>query len=76
MKNLSSFLIGTVSTMGMAESIVTQPEILDVSQNVPLDSTEAIVSVIGGAISTIIIAFLKRWWKKIDERRKKELHIL
>lgn len=76
MKNLSSFLIGTVSTMGMAESIVTQPEVLDASQNISLDSTEAIISVIGGAISTIIIAFLKRWWKKIDERRKKELHTL
>ena len=72
MKNISSFLIGTASTLGIEESIVTHPDVLDAVQNIPLDSTEAIISVIGGAISTIIIAFLKRWWKKIDERREKE----
>ena len=76
MKNISTFLIGTASTMGMAESIVTKPEVVDSVQNIPVDSTEAIISVIGGAISTIIIALLKRWWKKIDEKRKKELHTL
>ena len=70
MKNITSFLIGTASTMGLAETIGIQPEIVDVAQNIPVDSTEALLSVIGGTISTIIIALLKRWWKKIDDKRK------
>ncbi len=69
MKNIPSFLIGTASTMGIAESIGIQPEVLDVAQSIPVDSTEAMVSVIGGTISTIIIAFLKRLWSKKDRKR-------
>ena len=69
MKNISSFLIGTASTMGMAESIGIQPEILDAAQSIPVDSTEAMISVVGGTISTIIIAFLKRLWSKKDRKR-------
>lgn len=69
MKNISSFLIGTASTMGMAESIGMQTEVLDAAQNIPVDSTEAVISVVGGTISTIIIAFLKRLWSKKDRKR-------
>jgi len=69
MKNISSFLIGTASTMGMAESIGIQPEILDAAQSIPVDSTEAMISIVGGTISTIIIAFLKRLWSKKDRKR-------
>ncbi len=73
MKNISSFLIGTASTMGMAESIGVQPEILDAAQNIPVDSTEAIISVIGGTISTIVIAVLKRSWSKKESKRDRKL---
>ncbi len=72
MRNISSFLIGTASTMGMAESIGIQPEVLDAVQSIPVDSNEAIVSVVGGTISTIIIAFLKRLWSKKDRRRDRK----
>ena len=68
-RNISSFLIGTASTLGMAESIGIQPDVLDAAQNIPVDSTEALVSVVGGTISTIIIAFLKRLWSKKDRKR-------
>lgn len=53
----------------MAESFGTQPELLHATQSINMDSKEAVISVIGGAISTIIVALLKRWWKKLDERR-------
>ena len=73
MKNMSSFVVGTLSTMGMAESIGIQPEIIDTAQSVPVDSLEAILSLIGGTISTIIIALLKRRWRRREEKRKKKL---
>jgi phosphate/sulfate permease len=73
MKNISSFLVGTISTMGMAESIGIQPEIIDSAQSLPVDSLEAILSLIGGTISTIIIALLKRRWRRREEKRKKGL---
>ncbi len=73
MKNISSFLVGTISTMGMAESIGIQPEIIDSAQSLPVDSLEAILSLIGGTISTIIIALLKRRWIRREEKRKKGL---
>ena len=69
MKNISSFLIGTASTMGMAESIGIQPDVLDAAQNIPVDSTEALLSVVGGTVSTIVVAFLKRLWSKKDRKR-------
>jgi len=70
MNKISSFLVGTLSTMGVAESLGLQIETIDAAQTVPIDSPEAIISVIGGAISTIIVCILKRWWKKLDERKK------
>jgi hypothetical protein len=73
MKNISSFLVGTLSTMGMVESIGIQPEIIDAAQSVPVDSLEAILSLVGGTISTIIIALLKRRWNRRAEKQKKEL---
>ena len=72
MKNISSFLIGTASTMGMAESIGIQPDVLDAAQNIPVDSTEAILSVVGGTVSTIVVAFLKRLWSKKDRKRDRK----
>jgi len=72
MKNISSFLIGTASTMGMAESIGIQPDVLDAAQNIPVDSTEALLSVVGGTVSTIVVAFLKRLWAKKDRKRDRK----
>ena len=72
MKNIPSFLIGTASTMGIAESIGIQPDVLDAAQNIPVDSTEAILSVVGGTVSTIVVAFLKRLWSKKDRKRDRK----
>ncbi len=72
MKNIPSFLIGTASTMGIAESIGIQPDVLDAAQSLPLDSTEAIVSVVGGTVSTIVIALLKRLWAKKARKRDRK----
>ncbi|MGQ1908180.1 hypothetical protein ACT3CE_00185 [Marinifilum sp. RC60d5] len=71
MKNITSFAVGTLSTIGMAESLGLHPEVVDAAQSMPIDSLEAIVSLIGGTISTVIIALLKRRWKRREERRKK-----
>ena len=71
MKNIPSFLIGTASTMGIAESIGIQPDTLDAAQSIPVDSTEAIISVIGGTISTIVIAILKRLCAKKDRKQNR-----
>ncbi|RKE04424.1 hypothetical protein [Marinifilum flexuosum] len=70
MNKISSFVIGTLSTMGVVESLRMGSPNIQAVQEVPVDSTEALISVIGGAISTIIVALLKRWWKKLDERKK------
>ena len=72
MKNIPSFLIGTASTMGIAESIGIQPDVLDAAQSIPLDSTEAMVSVVGGTVSTIVIALLKRLWAKKERKRDRK----
>ncbi|MCZ4693799.1 hypothetical protein DWB61_09700 [Ancylomarina euxinus] len=72
MKNIPSFLIGTASTMGIAESIGIQPDVLDAAQSLPLDSTEAMVSVVGGTVSTIVIALLKRLWTKKERKRDRK----
>ncbi|WP_130308712.1 hypothetical protein [Ancylomarina subtilis] len=56
----------------MAESIGIQPDVLDAAQSIPLDSTEAMVSVVGGTVSTIVIALLKRLWSKKDRKRDRK----
>ena len=70
MNKISSFIVGTLSTMGVAESLGMTSQTVDAVQSTPVDSVEAIISVLGGAISTIIVTILKRWWKKLDARKK------
>jgi phosphate/sulfate permease len=69
MKKISSFLFGSASTFGLAEAIGIHPEVADQMQSAPVDSTDAIISIIGGAVSTIIVQLLKRWWQKQDHKK-------
>ena len=72
MKKISSFLFGSASTLSIAETIGIHPEVVDQMQSTPVDSTDAIISVIGGAVSTIVVQLLKRWWQKKD--LKNQIH--
>lgn len=64
MKNIGNFLIGSLSSLGVAQAI---PDTVQTASNVPIsvvDSIEALVSLLSGILSALLIAWLKRKWEK------------
>jgi hypothetical protein len=64
MKNIGNFLIGSLSSFGVAQAL---PDPVQTASNVPsgvIDSIEALVSLISGIVSALLIAWLKRKWEK------------
>ena len=70
MNKKNSFFTGALSTLGFSEALGLQPEIVDPTQIIPVESVEAIISLIGGIASAVIIALLKRWWQKNDYKKQ------
>lgn len=64
MKNIGNFLIGSLSSLGVAQAI---PDTVQTASDVPvsvIDSVEALVSLLSGILSAFLIAWLKRKWEK------------
>ncbi|TKG95393.1 hypothetical protein EYV94_08085 [Puteibacter caeruleilacunae] len=69
MKNIGNFLVGSMSTLGLSESI----QHVDTASIVPssvIDSVEALISLVGGIVSTVVVAWLKSKWDKKSKKLK------
>jgi hypothetical protein len=64
MKNLGNFLIGSLSSFGVAQAIPdTVQSAGDASANV-INSVEALVSLLSGILSALLLAWIKRKMEK------------
>jgi len=64
MKNIGNFLIGSLSSFGVAQAL---PDTVQTASNAPsgvIDSIEALVSLLSGIVSALLLAWLKRKWDK------------
>jgi hypothetical protein len=64
MKNIGNFLIGTLSSLGVYAAL---PDSVSTASGVSpeiVNSVEALISLISGLLSAIIVAWLKRKWEK------------
>jgi len=65
MKNIGNFLIGTLSSLGVSAAL---PDTVNATASVVpstvVDSIEALISLISGILSAILVAWLKRKWEK------------
>ncbi|TKG95152.1 hypothetical protein EYV94_10605 [Puteibacter caeruleilacunae] len=71
MKNIGNFLIGTMSTLGVNAGISN----IDTASTLPssiIDSVEALVSLVGGILSTVVVAWLKSKLEKKSKRHKRD----
>jgi hypothetical protein len=62
MKNIGNFLIGSLSSLGVAAAL---PDTVRAASEVPgtlVDSIEALVSLLSGLLSAFLVAWLKRKW--------------
>jgi len=60
MKNIGNFLIGTLSSLGVSASL---PDTAKAASEVPgtlVDSIEALISLLSGILSAILVAWFKR----------------
>ena len=68
MKQLTVFLTGAVSTLGVS-AVVPAGQVSDTVAN----GVHAVISILGGILSTIIIEYIKRkWGTKADSNATKK----
>jgi ABC-type antimicrobial peptide transport system permease subunit len=64
MKNLGNFLVGSLSSFGVAQALPdTVQTVGETSANV-INSVEALVSLISGILSALLLAWIKRKLEK------------
>jgi hypothetical protein len=64
MKNLGSFLVGTLTSLGVYAAL---PDTLNTASAIPqtvVDSIEALISLISGILSALLVAWLKQKLEK------------
>ncbi len=65
MKNIGNFLIGTLSSLGVSAAL---PDTVNATASAVsptvVNSIEALISLISGILSAILVAWLKKKWEK------------
>ena len=62
MKNLGSFLVGTLSCLGVSTALPDTVNNVSVLSPTLIHSVEALISLISGRLSALLVAWLKQKW--------------
>jgi hypothetical protein len=68
MKHLGDFLVGTLSSLGVLTSLPDSLGTASAISPTVLQSIEALISLISGLLSAILVAWLKQKWTKNDKK--------
>ena len=63
MKNIGNFLVGTLSSFGVAQALPDSIQSAVNTHTGVIDSIEALVSLLSGILSAFLIAWLKKKWE-------------
>ena len=64
MKNFGNFLIGSLSSLGMAAALPETAQAAVDNSTTVINSVEALISLVTGLLSTFLVAWIKRKWDK------------
>jgi hypothetical protein len=64
MKHIGNFLIGTLSSLGVTAALPDVVNTAAATSSTVIDSVEALISMVSGILSAILVAWLKRKWDK------------
>jgi hypothetical protein len=64
MKNVSNFLVGTLSSLGVSAALPDSVNTVSSLSPTVINSLEALVSLLSGLLSAFLVAWLKRKWEK------------
>lgn len=62
MKNIGNFLVGSLSSLGVSHVLPCSVDSIQSVNQSGLNTMEAIVSLLSGILSALIIAWVKRQW--------------
>jgi mannose/fructose/N-acetylgalactosamine-specific phosphotransferase system component IID len=64
MKNIGNFLVGSLSSLGVAAALPDTVKAASEVHGTLVDSVEALISLLSGLLSAFLVAWLKRKWDK------------
>jgi len=69
MNELRNFIVGSISTLGVSQTLLASELPARVSTNIA-GSLNTVISILGGVISTLIVAFVQHRWRMIEDDRR------
>lgn len=69
MKGMKNFIVGMISTMGVNQSLLARQTVTNISDNAN-SVINTLISIIGGILSTVVVAYLQHRWRMIEDERK------
>lgn len=74
MKRVINFAVGTISTMGVSQTLFASGHTSLMNTDIS-SAFNTVVSILGGILSTIVVAYLQHRWRMAeDDRRWKREH--
>ena len=61
--------MGTISTLGVSQTLLATEQSAHLSANFA-SCLNTVISIVGGVLSTIIVAFLQHHWRMIEDERR------
>ncbi|MCF8363526.1 MAG: hypothetical protein K9G70_12980 [Prolixibacteraceae bacterium] len=69
MKSIGNFLVGSLTSLGVSVSLPGSAEVAETASSNVVDSVEALVSIVSGLLSAMLVAWFKRKWGKKDLKK-------
>jgi uncharacterized PurR-regulated membrane protein YhhQ (DUF165 family) len=68
MRRVINFAVGTISTLGVSQTLLASQQ---TASNTDMSSVLCtLISIIGGILSTIVVAYLQHRWRTKEDDRK------
>jgi len=69
MRGLKNFIVGTISTLGVSQTLLAAEQSSNFHSEI-ISSLNTVISIIGGILSTVTVAYLQHRWRMKEQDRK------
>ncbi len=69
MRGLKNFIVGTISTLGVGQTLLAAEHSSNFHSEI-ICSLNTVISIIGGILSTVTVAYLQHRWRMKEQDRK------
>lgn len=69
MRGWKNFIVGSISTLGVSQTLLAAEKASGLHSEI-ISSLNTVISIIGGVLSAIVVAYLQHIWRMKEEERR------